>query len=769
MALSFWIVTVWLLLFLSIIESACGSILEETLLFGNAAAQEGRRCCWLLRDGALTVTPHREEHAAQAELRIYGTLSRLVSNKQKPLAPEEVEFIFYPSTQREYVGYHAPNGGSTVQYCCPLEADAELDASTPPGCNAATGGHVLVTTAVATPLTLPQRKMRTDWHRGALLRARARHGAPAGPSEAQTNRKQHRENVPQGKQSIDRGRPCICGAQQRMEWLRDEASDPMQQRVLHDAMQLNAQEQGQEHEELMKPRMPLDLSAVVGQRAVERIAGVWHRLRYRSAAQETLECVERGLATVRVSRDAALAVAVPISMERGSSGVALHTAGAKPTVPAAAPGRQQQQTERQAHHDQRNGVQFEYLRHTETRDVQAHEQAPFRVIPVLQQRKQLNQTTATPVYRYRLTLPLSTSRMDFGVLIFPVRESGIHELLVASCTGTNISMHLVAEWQSAHGYLAAELYPLLPFYGWMTVLYVAAGAVWILACYVQLGRLSTAQHVTTFLLFLGLFESFLHFQAYHWANQSGKRICCPPGGLVMIGDFVATVRSTLTRVLVLAASMGLLLLSPRLMPAKAMLLKWFALVYTLSAGSLEMLETLSQGRRSGLMVVVPVSVLVSILETLFYFWMLFALRQTWIALQRRDLSEKRGRFRIFIVMLVAYACSVLAYVGFAFAFLWKGANGRGGITDANWHLFWLVGPYPGLGTGALGDTASVMILAAIMWIWFPTSTRHEELLGTGGTPTAPNQLMTLPAKSSALRRASGERLESRFELDEEND
>jgi hypothetical protein len=373
----------------------------------------------------------------------------------------------------------------------------------------------------------------------------------------------------------------------------------------------------------------------------------------------------------------------------------------------------------------------------------------------------------TDVYRYRLLLPSSTRRIDFGVVTFPVHQSGIYELLVASCMDANLTMNLVLEWQNPHGYLAAQLYPLLPFYGWVTLLYLAAAALWVFLCYVRMSTLHIAHHAMTFLLTLGLLESFIHYQAYHWANRSGARICCPPSGLAMVGDLFATCRHTLTKVMLLAAAMGLQLLSPKLPLQKQAQLKWFGFLYTLSAGSLEILETAAHNQRARLLLLLPVAAVVASLETLFYFWTVTELRQTWLVLKHRNQTEKCRNFRLFIMMLAIYAGLGVIYTVFVVIFNWRTSESLIGLTDENWQLFWLVGPYPGLGTGALGDAASFLILASIAWIWFPTQTRVPYLPMVYPTYAEHGDQAISSYKSATQEAKRTEGIESRFELDDE--
>ena len=65
-----------------------------------------------------------------------------------------------------------------------------------------------------------------------------------------------------------------------------------------------------------------------------------------------------------------------------------------------------------------------------------------------------------------------------------VSRSGVHYLLLASCAPSTGSVLVSGStaWLNPHGYLPAELYAFLPFFGAMAALYSALLALWVGLC-----------------------------------------------------------------------------------------------------------------------------------------------------------------------------------------------------------------------------------------------------------------------------------------------
>ena len=323
------------------------------------------------------------------------------------------------------------------------------------------------------------------------------------------------------------------------------------------------------------------------------------------------------------------------------------------------------------------------------------------------------------LFLHALALPANRSVYQRVYERFPITQSGVYEVVLASCTDVPVAFRGAFEFHSPYGYLPGQLHGLLPFFGWLVVAYLAATAVWIVACHARTHLLHPVQYGVTVLFFFGLLESFFNYEVYYWANRDGQPLCCPPSGVEVLGDLLATMKHTLTKVLVLAVSMGLQVVTPSLPPQKLTRLVWFAVAYSIGTLALELLETVGHLGEARLWVALMAILPVSVLEAAFYTWTFVEMRNNIVYLASRQRTEKLRMYIRFVVLLI-----VVAVVGLTFELyvIWTNARRPQDVErwfDRNWRRFWLLGGFPTLGAGAFYDGLYFVLLLGIAAIWRP--------------------------------------------------
>ncbi|KAK4536584.1 hypothetical protein CDCA_CDCA09G2609 [Cyanidium caldarium] len=380
------------------------------------------------------------------------------------------------------------------------------------------------------------------------------------------------------------------------------------------------------------------------------------------------------------------------------------------------------------------------------------------------------------LFLHALALPANRSVYQRVYERFPITQSGVYDVVLASCTDAPVTFRGAIEFRSPYGYLPGQLHGLLPFFGWLVVAYLVATAVWVVACHARTHLLHPVQYGVTALFFFGMLESFFNYEVYYWANRDGQPLCCPPSGVEVLGDLLATMKHTLTKVLVLAVSMGLQVVTPSLPPQKLIRLVWFAVAYSIGTLALELLETVGHLGEARLWVALMAILPVSVLEAVFYAWTFAEMRNNIAYLVSRQRTEKLRMYIRFVVLLI-----VVAVVGLAFELyvIWTNARRPQDVErwfDRNWRRFWLLGGFPTLGAGAFYDGWYFVLLLGIAAIWRPahaTLTYHymPEAEDAETVTQVAVQAERDTVKSAPGRRAdpAKRKLQARFDLGDDAD
>ncbi|KAF6002805.1 Transmembrane protein 87A [Cyanidiococcus yangmingshanensis] len=422
-----------------------GSVLQERLVFGTGSEQGEASCCWLLSDGAFQVEQRVGASQTKAELRLYGRLSRSDGKVSGEQIPTQVEFVFYPGTKRQHIGYREPQRDALVQYCCPPDVVDDPQVVLIPGCSAENAGEVLVATTAVTLPTLQRRAIN-----------RLGDDVPGERLARDPRRAQSRCSPAYQPSSYDHGDACSrfhqhsadqeTASPEHREYSRNDNS----QRILSRGLFIKPQVQ---RKVVQNPRQAVLQSLVQWMRmrpiAPDCQAGessfqsldlrTLSTQDYRTAPEPLRQGASKPVSTLRrVSRVFSTTLnrvryqRLATKHEQQGTHAACNRVGSQNvTTPVAALDRRGAPAS--------SPIDEGYLQRANA------------------SRSVSTEASTTDVYRYKVVLPASMSRIDFGTITFPVHQGGIHELLVACCTGANLTMRLVMEWQNPHGYLACPV------------------------------------------------------------------------------------------------------------------------------------------------------------------------------------------------------------------------------------------------------------------------------------------------------------------------
>lgn len=114
-----------------------------------------------------------------------------------------------------------------------------------------------------------------------------------------------------------------------------------------------------------------------------------------------------------------------------------------------------------------------------------------------------------------------------------------------------------------HGYLSANDWPFLPFYGVMSLIYLCYAIGWLVVCGLQWKDLLRIQYWIAAVIFLGMIEKAVFYLEYSSINSTGVS---QVKGAILFAELVSCLKRALSRMLVLVVSLGYGIVKPRLGP-----------------------------------------------------------------------------------------------------------------------------------------------------------------------------------------------------------
>jgi len=248
-----------------------------------------------------------------------------------------------------------------------------------------------------------------------------------------------------------------------------------------------------------------------------------------------------------------------------------------------------------------------------------------------------------------------------------VKNTGLDIFVVAVCDPYLGSITFEGEtvWMNPYGHLPGELYGFLPFYGWMSIVYVVAAVVWFILNFMYWKELLSIHNYITLVLAMCMLEMATWYGDYMSLNTAGTRYRVP----FVLGMMTSVTRRTVARMLVVAVSMGHGIVKPNLEKGTKKRILLLGFVYWIFAFMFEVFihyhETNEVSPTLRLILTPPVA----ILDGIFWWWIFVSLHQTVIELTTQKQSSKLSLYRNFsftlgfaLVIAFLFACYQLYYI-----------------------------------------------------------------------------------------------------------
>jgi len=309
----------------------------------------------------------------------------------------------------------------------------------------------------------------------------------------------------------------------------------------------------------------------------------------------------------------------------------------------------------------------------------------------------------------------TTAELDETV---SVKKSGVWYFYVVNCKADDNDAIFEGKvtFMNPYGYLPAQLYPFLPFYGVLALVYIVMGLIWLIVCLRFRAVILPLQIWIGVVIGLAIVESAtLYFDDLGY-NNSGENYVAA----MIVGVLVSTLKRTVSRVLVLVVSLGYGVVRPTLGGTKWYVLL-LAFLYLLFSGALNVVDLVQKSAtQSSLLIFIFLLLPVAFLDTAFYWWIFMSLLRTTHQLGVRKQTVKMQMYTYFLRTLVCFGVATAIFMLIQVIVTSKEST-------SSWKVFWL--------WTAGWQVLYFLVLVAIALLWRPTvnNTRYA-YTETGGDP-----------------------------------
>ncbi|XP_009403989.2 uncharacterized protein LOC103987419 [Musa acuminata AAA Group] len=307
-----------------------------------------------------------------------------------------------------------------------------------------------------------------------------------------------------------------------------------------------------------------------------------------------------------------------------------------------------------------------------------------------------------------------------------ITKTGMYNLFFISCDPKlrGLTMSGKTIWKNPDGYLPGRMAPLMKFYFFMSMAYLALSFIWF-AQYIRFWRdILPLQNCISLVIALGLFEMTLWYFEYLNFNDTGVR----PIGITTWVVTVGAVRKTVSRLLILTVSMGYGVVRPTLggLTTKVLLL---GVTYFLASELLSITENVGTindiSGKAKLLLVLPDA----FLDAFLILWIFTSLSRTLEKLQARRSSVKLDIYRKFTNALAVAVIASVSWIGYEVYFK---------ATDPfseRWQSAWII--------TAFWDILSLVLLCVMCYLWAPSqSSQRYAYSGEAGDDDEEAQSLT---------------------------
>lgn len=269
------------------------------------------------------------------------------------------------------------------------------------------------------------------------------------------------------------------------------------------------------------------------------------------------------------------------------------------------------------------------------------------------------------VHSFQVKPDVKTSLDSMDLVHYEISKTGVVILLMAECNPNLPAIKITGSIESKdpYGFLPADLYVNLPFFGALSICYTIIGVAWLILCGMYYSQLMNLQTWISAVLALGMIEATIMYSHYlHW-NDLGTA----NKGLLMFGLFFGVSKRAVCRVLVTLVALGYGVVRPTIgedmnrVVYLGLIYVVLSLIYTITIHSPSSSKVAGDPEYDLLSLVV--FALASI-DTLFYIWIITSINNLLTTLAGRRQAIKYilyKNFRNVLFISVFFTCVWFLY------------------------------------------------------------------------------------------------------------
>eukprot|EP00405_Crypthecodinium_cohnii_P039631 CAMPEP_0206541042 /NCGR_PEP_ID=MMETSP0325_2-20121206/9371_1 /ASSEMBLY_ACC=CAM_ASM_000347 /TAXON_ID=2866 /ORGANISM="Crypthecodinium cohnii, Strain Seligo" /LENGTH=539 /DNA_ID=CAMNT_0054038893 /DNA_START=220 /DNA_END=1836 /DNA_ORIENTATION=- len=284
----------------------------------------------------------------------------------------------------------------------------------------------------------------------------------------------------------------------------------------------------------------------------------------------------------------------------------------------------------------------------------------------------------------------------------PVHSTGVYILIYSNCGSYSeglVSGSVIVK--NAYGFLPGNEYHKMPFYGWMSFIYIVLAAIWMGLSLRWWRETVAIQYCIAAVIFLGLLEATVWWMFFNDWNSTGTR----GRFLFIFAILTSVVKSVFSYMLVLVASLGWGVTRPYLDHKTIVRVQILSFLYIVLDFVRESVLSYRFSHSLSAAFIVLCLIPVALLNGVIFYWIFTALSSLMETLQQRKQSEKLLLFQrlwnVIVGALILASCSIL----FQLFDLSKTISMR-------WHHQWFF-------ADGVSHILFLAVLVAMMFLWAP--------------------------------------------------
>eukprot|EP00127_Corallochytrium_limacisporum_P004540 Clim_evm10s167 gene=Clim_evmTU10s167 len=286
----------------------------------------------------------------------------------------------------------------------------------------------------------------------------------------------------------------------------------------------------------------------------------------------------------------------------------------------------------------------------------------------------------------------------------PVDYAGIYEVrLEGACGEPVVNFEGTIIFKSPHGYLPANEYPLLIFYGIMTALYAVVTLLWLIQQARFYDDILRLQLLMGTVVGLGIVSMSMTTADLDYWNSHGRR----SRALHVCSVVISVFQHTFARLLLIIVAMGFGITKPHLGDALEKKIVTLGLSYFALAFVHDMGQGLAQSGEVHEQAPFFLTMGIAVVDSIVIWWTLTSMTKTMNTLSIRNMQTKLRMYQILFRTLVGVtSMAVLLIVGLAVVNFTVSPGDK-------WEYMWL--------TKSIWPLLFFLLLCTILWLWRPTS------------------------------------------------